>query len=465
MTETQIKQAVEHAHSNYDTYLENFKDLLRIPSVSTDAAYKGEINRAAEWVVAELKRLGFDKCAAMPSDGHPVVYGEWLKAGEDKATIIIYAHYDVQPVDPLELWDSPPFEPEVRDGKLYARGVVDDKIGVWGNLKAIESIMAATGTLPVNVKVFFEGEEETGSPSMEAFIKANKDLLTADLLIISDGGSSPGQPESWYSLRGIIGAEVNITGSEYDLHSGIGGGVVHNPIHMAGKIIASFHDDNGHILIPGAYEGALPLTEEEREKFGANEDDLVKSTRQGMGDFRLWGESEYGFVERMTARPSLDINGVFGGYQGKGSKTVIPSKAGFKVTMRIAPGQDPLDIRQKLVDHIKSFACDTVDIDVKVEKIYGSPVLMSSEGPLVDAMNKAYKAVWDAEMLNMRIGGSIPIVGMFQQVLGFPLVFFGLGSGGLVHSPNEYMHLDYFQINIDTAIHFYHYLADALGKQ
>lgn len=464
MSETSINQAIDHFHKNHDQYLDTFFEFLRIPSISTDVAYKGEIQRAAEWVVAELERLGFENCAALPSDGHPVVYGEWLKAGDDKPTALIYAHYDVQPVDPLDLWESPPFEPEIRDGKIYARGVIDDKIGVWGNLKAFESTVAATGTFPVNVKVFFEGEEESGSPSMKPFINAHKEMLAADILVVSDGGSSPGNPECYYTLRGIIGAEVSVTGPEHDFHSGMGGSVLHNPIHMVGKIIASFHDDDGHILIPGAYEGTIPLTDEERERFDAQEDQVIDSIKQSMGDFRVWGEPGYNFVERMTARPSLDVNGVYGGYQGDGGKTIIPSKAGFKVTMRLAPGQDPYDIADKLQAHVESFACDTVDVEMAVSHEYGWPALLPHEGPVVDALNKAYKETWGKDMMLMRVGGSIPIVGMFQQEMGLPLAFLGLGTGALVHAPNEHMHLDYFKINIDTAIHFYHYLAEALAK-
>lgn len=463
MTDTRISQSLAYAHANRERHLKKFFDLLRIPSISTDPAYAKDIEKAARWVVAELERLGFDQCRIIPTDGHPVVYGEWLNAGDDKPTIVIYVHYDVQPPDPLDLWQTAPFEPEIRDGKLYARGAVDDKSGVWGNLVAFESILQATGTLPVNVKVFFEGEEESGSPGMAPFVEANKDLLQGDLLVVCDGGSNPPDPEITYALRGIIAAEVTVTGPAHDFHSGIGGGVVHNPIHMVSRIIASFHDENGEILIPGAYDGVIPLTEEERSQFDAMEAQTIDSLRETMGDFRVWGEAGYNFIERMTGRPSLDVNGVYGGYQGDGVKTIIPSKAGFKITMRLAPGQNPPDIAKKVEAHIMSFATETVDIEVKIGKQAGWPVLLLRDGPIIDVLNRAYEAGWGKTINFTRTGGSVPVVGMFQREMNIPITFMGFGTGALIHAPNEHLYLDYFYANIDTAIHFYHYLENAFG--
>ncbi|NDJ61286.1 MAG: dipeptidase [Chloroflexi bacterium] len=462
MTDTPLTQSLEYARANQARLLEKFYEFLRIPSVSTDAAYQPDVHRAAEWLVAELERLGFDECAALPTDGHPVVYGEWLKAGDDQPTVIIYAHYDVQPPDPLALWQTPPFEPELRDGKLYARGAIDDKAGVWGNLIVFEALLQTTGALPFNVKVFFEGEEESGSPSMAPFITANRERLAADLLIISDGGCLPPTPEIIYSARGIISAEVTVTGPEHDFHSGLGGGVLHNPVHMVAKIIASFHDDNGHIRIPGAYDGSIPMTEAERQKFAATEDRTIQMIKQSLGDFRVWGEPGFGFMER-SARTSLDVNGVYGGYQGDGVKTIIPAKAGFKVTMRLAPGQDPHDIARKLEAHVMGFACDTVDIAVKIGKQAGWGVLMLQDGPIIDALDRAYQAGWGQAIDFTRTGGSIPIMGMFQRELNLPITVMGFGSGALAHAPNEHLLLDYFQRNIDTAIHFYHALPQAIS--
>ena len=324
-----------------------------------------------------------------------------------------------------------------------------------------ESILAATGTLPINVKVFFEGEEESGSPNMEPFIKENMDLLAADLLVISDSGCTPPVPRIPYSVRGIIAAEVTVTGPAHDLHSGIAGGGVHNPIHMAARIIASFHDENGHILIPGAYAGAIPLTESERMKFDAAEEHTIQTMQHNMGEFEVWGEREFNFVERTSARPSLDVNGIYGGYQGDGGMTIIPSTAGFKITMRLAPGQDPYDIARKLEAHVQAFSCDTANVEVKISKLAAWPALMLNEGPVVDALNRAYEAGWGRSIDFTRSGGSVPIIGMFQRELKMPICVMGFASGALIHSPNEHLLLDYFHKNIDTAIHFYHYLAEA----
>lgn len=459
MTEALIQQAVEQTHTNYDTYLEGFKELLRIPSISADPEYKPDVQRAADWIVAELQRVGFRNCAAMPTSNHPVVYGEWLEAG-DKPTVLVYAHYDVQPVDPLELWESPPFEPEIRDGKLYARGVIDDKCGVYIHLKTFESLLATAGRLPVNVKVFFEGGEESSSPGMEEFIKTHKDLFAADFMLISDGGNPPDHPVNSYGARGIVTAEVIVMGPQYDVHSGALGGVVHNPIHLLAKIIASFHDERGHILIPGFYENVEGFSTEEREYFAEDETERIAEMREMFGDFRIWGEPEYTFDERNTARPTLDVNGIFGGYQGEGDKTIIPAKAGCKASMRIAKDQDPNDIAQKFVDHVMRFTCPTADIEVKISS-KSWPVLMMSDSPEIEVLNRAYKAVWGKPAKMERHGGSIPVLGFFQRELDIPMTSMGFGTGGNGHSPNEYMILEYFLKGIDTAIHFYYYLAES----
>lgn len=449
-----INRAVEHAHAHHDTYLSRFMDFLRIESVSTNPSYQAGIDQAAEFVRAELERLGFDQCAILPTEGHPVVYGEWLRAGADKPTVLVYAHYDVQPPDPFDLWESGPFDPTIRDGKLYARGAADDKTGIWGNLKAFESLLETTGALPVNVKVMFEGEEEMGSPHLEPFVQSEKERLAADLFIASDEGYPPGQPLNTYSARGIVAAEVTVTGPENDLHSGQYGGCVRNPLHAAAQIIASFHDDNGHILIPGAYEGAIPLSEDERTLFSGLEPEIIAISKQSSGNFEPWGEPGFGFVERASARPTLDVSGMYGGYQGQGGKTIIPARAGFKVTMRLAPGQNPDIIAQRLVDHVMAFNSDTaaVNIDVLVK---AWPALLLRKGPVIDALNRAFEAVWGKPMRPDRSGGTLPILGMVQQELGVPMTGLGMSVGGFAHAPNEYIDVDSFQTCIDTAIHFY----------
>lgn len=457
---TFITQAIEHARAHHDTYLERFKELLRIPSISADPAYKADIQRAANWIVAELKRLGFQKCEALPSEQHPIVYGEWLDAGDAKPTVLVYAHYDVQPVDPLDLWVSPPFEPEIRDNKLYARGVIDNKCGVCIHLNTFESFLATVGKLPVNIKVFFEGGEESASPGMEAFIQTHKELLSADFLLVSDGGNPPDeQPTNFYSVRGIVTAEVTVTGPQFDVHSGSLGGAVHNPIHLAAKIIASFHDENGYIQIPGFYDNIVELTEQEREYFAQDEAKRIAEMHASYGDFKIWGEPEYSFDERRTARPTLDVNGIYGGYQGEGGKTIIPAKAGFKASMRIATDQNPDEVARKFVDHVKQFTCDTAGIEVQITS-KNWPAALMFDSPEIEVLNRAYEAVWGKPARMSRQGGSIPVLGIFQRELHMPMISLGFGTGGNGHSPNEYMDLEYFQKGIDTNIHFFCYLGE-----
>ena len=452
MSDTPLAASLAYAHDHTEAFIEQYKQLLRIPSIGADPAHRDDVRRAAEWIAAEMKRLGIENVQVMDTDGQPAVYGDWLHAGDDAPTALLYAHYDVQPVDPLDLWVSPPFEPEVRENKLYARGVIDDKAGVFLHLKAFESVMAANGSLPINVKFIFEGEEESGSPTMEPFIVANKDLLAADVAVISDGGSSDETPQMMAAVRGIVGGEVKVCGPKRDLHSGSYGGVVHNPIHMVGKMIGALHDDEGRIQIPGFYDDVVPVTGAQRELIDANEEEAIANAHEQTGLETFWGVPEYSYLERATAQPTCDVNGVFGGYQGQGGKTVLPAEAGFKVTMRLVDNQDPNDIAEKFTAFVKSFACDTLTIDVTVAS--GSwPAEVVISGPLAEAAVDAYTATWGKAPQMSRAGGSVPIIGMFQHVLDIPVVSFGLSNGSNGHSPNEYYDLDYCDINIDAAIH------------
>lgn len=461
MTELAIEQSTAYAHEHSSRYLEQFKELLRIPSISTDPAHKTDVNRAADWIVSEMHRIGLHNAQVIPTAGHPVVYGEWLQAGANSPTILFYAHYDVQPVDPLELWESPPFEPAIRGDKLYARGVIDNKCGVMVNLQAVESILESTGKLPVNLKFIFEGEEESGSPSMEPFVKAYKDLLSADLLVSSDGGSyDKDLPKVFSSLRGLVTAEVGIIGPIGDLHSGSYGGVVHNPAHMAARIIAAAHDDLGRIQVPGFYDDVRPLSTAQLEDLKQQEVYILDQARQETGLDVFWGVPDYTFLERQTAQPTLDVNGLYSGYQGPGSKTIIPSKAGFKVSMRLVADQDPDDIAEKFAAFINSFTSDTLDIQVNItSKCW--PVEALFDGPCIEAVQRAFEATWGRPALLYRQGGSIPIMGMMQRELGVPITNFGYGNGGNGHAPNEFYRLEHFYRGIDSAIHFYHYIASA----
>jgi acetylornithine deacetylase/succinyl-diaminopimelate desuccinylase-like protein len=458
-TELKIQKAVAHAHDNCERYLKGFSDLLRIPSVSTDPAYAEEVGRAAGWLVAEMERIGLANCQAMPSDGHPVVYGEWLEAGDDCPTVMVYAHYDVQPVGPLELWASPPFEPTVREGKLFARGAIDDKCGAYINLKAFESMFETSGSLPLNIKVFFEGEEEAASPTTGAFIAQNRDLLGADLLLVSDGGSWPDQPLCATSARGIVAGEVLVTGPKRDLHSGSYGGFVHNPTHLVAEIIAAFHDAEGRIQIPGYYDDVRPVEPVIAEQLRTLESVAIPKYRAASGVRAFWGVPKFSILERGTVQPTLDVNGIYGGYQGEGGMTIIPARAGFKVSMRTVADQDSDDIAAKFRDFVMSFTRPTLDISVQVQD-RSWPAGLLHQGPEVEALQRAYLATWGKEALLFRHGGSIPVLGIFQRELDIPLLDFGLGVGDNGHAPNEYMDLDYFLRGVDTAIHLYHYLAD-----
>ena len=450
-----IEQALAYVQAHLDEFLDGYKELLRIPSISTDPAYKEELLRCAAWVVAEMERIGLKNCRTLPTAGHPVVYGEWLEAGPDKPTVLVYAHYDVQPVDPLSLWESAPFEPTVREGKLFARGAIDDKSGVWGNLKAFEAMFAADGKLPVNIKVCFEGEEEMASPNMHAFVAANKELLAADAVLLCDGGFKPERPSITYALRGALAAEVTIRGPKKDLHSGAYGGVVHNPLHLAGKIVGSFHDETGRIQIPGYYDAVRALSESESAAMHDNWEQIKDRVMEGSTVDKLWAGPMGTPPERITALPTLDVNGISGGYEGPGIKTIIPSSATFKLTMRLVADQDPEVIAGLFTDHVMGFATDTLDIDVQI-LAKGWPVTMEFEGPLINAVQTALKATTGLEANLTRGGGSIPIGGMFQQELGAPLTALGVGFGENVHSPNEYLELEHFQTGIDTLLHFYY---------
>ncbi|MCD6287380.1 MAG: dipeptidase [Anaerolineae bacterium] len=458
MNDVPLEASLAYAHAHTEAFIEQYKELLRIPSIGADPAYRDDVRRAAEWIVAEMQRLGIEHAQVLDTAGQPAVYGDYLHAGEDAPTVLLYAHYDVQPVDPLDLWVAPPFKPDIRDGKLFARGAIDDKSGVFLHLKAFESTMVANGTLPINVKFIFEGEEESGSPTMEAFIEAHKALLAADVAVISDGGSSDETPRMMASVRGIVTGEVRVYGPKRDLHSGSFGGVVHNPTHMVGKMVAALHDDEGRIQIPGFYDDVVPVSEAQQALIAANEESAIADAREQTGLETFWGVPDYTYYERATARPTCDVNGIFGGYQGMGAKTVLPAEAGFKLSMRLVDNQDPKDIAAKFEAFINSFTCDTLKIDIKIlSSSWSAETLVS--GPVAQAVIDAYTATWGKAPKMERAGGSVPIIGMFQHVLDIPVTSMGLGHGSNGHSPNEYFDLEYFGTNIDTAIHFLYNMA------
>ena len=450
-----IQNAIDYLQETRENMLEDYKRLLAFPSIGADPAHNADVQACADYIVAQLCAMGFDNCEAVATARHPVVYGEWLRAGADKPTVLVYAHYDVQPVDPLPLWDSEPFAAELRDGRMYARGASDNKAGVWGNLKVLEALLRANGELPVNVKIMFEGEEESGSPSIEGFVKANKDRLQADVLLNCDGDLQPDKPKLVYAGRGMVTAEVRVSGPSADIHSGLYGGLVQNPLHVAGKIISSFHDDAGRIQLPGYYDSVVEASADEKRRIadGFQRDKMT----EGAGVEHFWGEAIAPAAERATVYPTLDIVGMWGGYQGPGIKTIIPEEARFKITMRLAPEQDPTVISQTLKEYVEGFATDTAQVECNPgERAW--PFQLETDGPWLEAVQSALEATLGQRAELTRTGGSIPILGVFNRLIGLPITAFAYGHGEGIHSPNEYLEVDSFCKGLEAGVRLYHNL-------
>jgi acetylornithine deacetylase/succinyl-diaminopimelate desuccinylase-like protein len=454
-----LDKALTQSHTNRDHFLNQLFEFLRIPSVSALSEHKEDIQRAAGWLAVDMTHAGLHNVAVMPTAGNPIVYGEWLEAGPNAQTVLVYGHYDVQPVDPLDLWTSAPFEPQVRDGEIYARGASDDKGQMFTHIKAIEAMLAADGRLPVNVKMIFEGEEEVGSPSLDPFVVDHKDLLSATSSLISDGRIvDANTPSIVYALRGMAYMEIRVKGPKRDLHSGSYGGSVHNPAQLVAEIVASMHDANGTVTIPGFYDRARVLSPEEREELRKVPYSLAQ-WQEETGLQTPWGEQEYTFVERTTARPTCEVNGIWGGFQGEGGKTIIPAEAGAKISMRLVPDQDPQEIAELFKAYVKRFIPADYSLEI-LEHVHGRPGITPIDSPEIKAAARAYQATWGKPPVFAREGGSIPIVSTFQDVLGAPVVLMGFGLDDNVHSPNEHFALEHFYRGIDTIIHYYHFLAD-----
>ena len=429
--------------SHREAHLNELKEFLRIPSISSLSEHKEDIQEAAKWLVKAFEKLNLENISITQTAGHPVVYADWLHA-EGKPTILFYGHYDVQPVDPLHLWESEPFNPTIRDNKLFARGASDDKGQVFMHLKMIEALFATTGTLPVNVKFIYEGEEEIGSPNLPAFVEERKEKLAADLIVISDTGLyGPGKPAVCYGLRGLTGLQIDVSGAKGDLHSGLYGGGVQNAIHALAEILASFRDEHGTIQVEGFYDKVLPLTVEEREAYkalGFNEEDV----KEEVGVKELFGEAGYSYLEQTWARPTLEVNGVFGGFSGEGIKTVLPAEAGAKITCRLVPNQEPEEIVALLRAHIEKHKPTGVEVTIS-EFDKGRPYLTPFDHPLIQAAGRSYEKVYNVPTAYTRGGGSIPIVAAFDEILKLPIVLMGFGlSSENFHAPNEHFHLENF---------------------
>lgn len=440
---TNLQQLDAYFAEHREEHLNELKEFLRIPSISSLSEHKGDIQNAAQWLANAFDKLNLENISITQTAGHPVVYADWLHA-EGKPTILFYGHYDVQPVDPLNLWDSKPFDPTIRDNKLFARGASDDKGQVFMHLKMIEALFATTGALPVNVKFIYEGEEEIGSPNLPAFVEEHKEKLAADLILISDTGLyGPGKPAVCYGLRGLTGIQIDVRGAKGDLHSGLYGGGVQNAIHALAEILASFRDEHGTIQVEGFYDKVLPLTEEEREAYRALGFD-EESVKDEVGVKELFGEAGYSYLERTWARPTLEVNGVFGGFSGEGIKTVLPAEAGAKITCRLVPNQEPEEIVALLKAHVEKHKPTGVEVAIS-EFDKGRPFLTPFDHPFIQAAGRSYEKVYKVPTAYTRGGGSIPIVAAFDEILELPVVLMGFGlSSENFHAPNEHFHLENF---------------------
>jgi len=451
----------EYIQSNKDRFLDELFGLIRIPSISSQSEHREDMVKTAQYIVDQLIKSGADEAVIMPTTGHPVVYGEKI-IDPAKPTILIYGHYDVMPVDPLELWDSPPFEPVIRDGKIFARGAVDDKGQLFMQVKAFEYLVH-TSQLQFNVKFIIEGEEEMGSPALGKWLPGQKELLKADLILVSDTSMiAIDIPSITVGLRGLAYMEVEVTGPDKDLHSGLYGGAVANPANVLAKMIASLHDENNHITIPGFYDDVMELSAEERADMARAPFDL-EEFKNKIDIKATLCEKGYSINECTGIRPTLDVNGMWSGYTGEGSKTVLPSKAFAKISMRLVPHQDPNKIATLFARHFESIAPDYVKVKV-IEHHGGYPYVAPTNTAAYRAASKAYESTFGINPVPTRSGGSIPIISTFEQVLGIKSILMGFGlDTDAAHSPNENYHLECFYKGIETIANFYSYYAGELS--
>jgi acetylornithine deacetylase/succinyl-diaminopimelate desuccinylase-like protein len=437
--------------SDLDTYLENndarirdeLFEFLRIPSVSARSEHNADTARAAEWLKQSLEKIGMT-ARIYPTPGHPIVVGEWRSA-PDAPTVLVYGHYDVQPAEPLDLWTSPPFEPTVRDGKIYARGSVDDKGQLFLHIKALEAHLATRSKLPVNIVLIAEGEEEVGSANLEQFISEHEDLLKADVAVISDSAMfAPGQPSILSSLRGLAYFQIDVQGPVCDLHSGSYGGAVVNPAMALARILATMHDENGHVAIEGFYDKVRdwePRILEQMRNLPFDSEDF----RKDIGVPTLGGEKGYTVLEQLWARPTCEVNGLLSGYTGEGAKTVLPAKAMAKVSCRLVPDQEPVEIEKLMIAHVRRVAPKGVTATVK-HLHGGRPWRAELNGPIFDAARRALKSAFGRDAVIVGEGGSIPVVGDFERILGTPVLLVGFGlPGENAHAPDEWMSEENFR--------------------
>ncbi|HUC74835.1 MAG TPA: dipeptidase [Vicinamibacterales bacterium] len=455
-----MEKIIDFINVNRDRYLDELKVLLAIPSISALPQHAGDVKRCAEWCADEMRRIGLQNVRLIETPGNPVVYGDWLGA-PGAPTILFYGHYDVQPVDPLELWESPPFEATVRDGEIYARGSADDKGQVFMHLKAVEAHLKQSARLPVNMKFILEGEEEVGSVNLDDFVRAHRSDLAANVVVISDSPMfARGVPSICYGLRGLVYCQIDLRGSSTDLHSGSFGGAVANPAFVLAQMLAQMKDRGGRVKITGFYDDVVPLQEEERKAWAS----LPFNERKYKKDFgipKVYGETDYTTLERTWARPTFEVNGLLSGFTGEGAKTVLPAVAMAKVSMRLVPNQDPDKIAKLFEAHVLDIAPKTVD--VKVTRMHGGkPWMTSYDNPFVKAAGRAIEKGFGQKPVYTREGGSIPVVSTFQEELGLPSVLFGVGlPDENAHAPNEKLDVGNFHSGIVASAILYDEIAKA----
>lgn len=448
------KEVLDYIAKNRENLLTRLNEFLSIPSVSTDSIHKDDVVKGANFVADYLKDIGFESVEIHQTKGHPLVYGEWNGAGEDAPTALFYGHYDVQPADPLELWDSEPFKPEVREGRLYARGASDDKGQVFMHLAVFEAYLKTTGTLPINIKVCIEGEEEIGSENLYDILKDKKEQFQSDFAVISDSGMvDTGQPTILYGLKGFTGLEFTLHGPSSDLHSGIYGGAVRNPLMAMAHVLGSLKDENEVVTVDGFYDDVEALTNEERQLIKEVPGEDYSKTA---GVKETVSEKGYTAKEHTMARPTLEINGLYGGYQGEGTKTIIPSSATAKLTCRLVPGQEPDQIQDLLVDHLHKHLPAGVTIDIKREPLSAKAYKVDPNHSLIKKAAISYEKAFEKEVVYVRMGGSIPVVEWIDANFHMPVVLLGFGTPeDRLHSPNESFPLENFDKGMKTLVHFW----------
>ncbi len=449
-----VKEVVDYITNNRESLLNRLQEYLTIPSISTDSTYKEDIRKAAKFTSDYLTEIGFNNVEMFETEGHPLVFGEYNEAGENAPTVLFYGHYDVQPVDPIDEWKSDPFRPTIRDGRIYARGASDDKGQVFMNLAVFEAYMKTKGNLPLNVKVCIEGEEEIGSENLYDLLLTNKEKFSADFVVISDSGMvAKNQPTILYGLKGFTGIEITVKGPDQDLHSGLYGGAVRNPAMALTHILASMKNEQEVITVDGFYDGVEPLTDEERaliKKVSGEEYEKTTGIKETVS------EKGYDAKEHTMARPTFEINGIYGGYQGEGTKTIIPSTATAKITCRLVPGQDPDQIQRLLKSHIERVTPTGVEVEVKLEKLSSKAYMVKPDHPLIQKAAACYEKAFNKETVFVRMGGSIPVVEWLDGLYNIPVILLGFGTPeDRLHSPNESFPLDSFDKGMETLVYYW----------